>query len=155
MAGKDKFMKLHEQLQALVDAGKITIEESKTLSDSVAVIKSSTKEKVTKELQVKLDEAHSKLSDYTKKERAELIKKSVAGLTDSEDKLKDAVALAGIADDDDADAIKSKVESVIESRSYLQAAKEEVTETVIVEKPKAEKPVEAKETLYSRPTTLK
>ena len=65
------------------------------------------------------EELHNTLQPLLKKQRKQEIVESVKGLTDDE-KLQDAILLAGISDEDKLEEIRQKVEEVIKTRKYLQ-----------------------------------
>ena len=70
-------------------------------------------------LKEKAEKLEKELTPLKEKQWERKVVKTVNGLTD-ENKLKDAIALAGVNKDDDDEIIKSKVQKVIESRPWLQ-----------------------------------
>ncbi len=60
------------------------------------------------------------LTPYKAEKRHLHISSLVKDLTDSDKKLKDAIALAGITEEDSDEIITNKVTKVIEDRAYLQ-----------------------------------
>ncbi len=130
-------MTLHETLQALVEAKKITAEDVNTINSQVTSIKASAIEKITADFEAKITGMESKNKELTdklapilEKEKGDKLSAIVSGLTD-DDKLADAIALANLEEDDTDEVIKDKVSKVIESRSYLQKTEVSKDDTVV------------------------
>ncbi len=99
------------------------------------------------------EDEHKKLIDELKPFKAEKrfnhISDIVKDLTDSNEKTKDAIALANISEDDDDETIKTKVSKVIEEREYLQKQKAGIPPEINKTKKVDEKPQQEVENKYS------
>lgn len=111
-------MKLQDKLKAL-ELSEADIKEINSLIDTVIDGKVALKDDEIKTLTGKLDELNGELTPFKQEKRNKHINSLVKDLT-SDDKLSDAIALAGLNEEDDDESIKSKVNKVIESRQYLQ-----------------------------------
>lgn len=131
-------MKLNELLEKLVADGKISAEESQSISNltndirDAAVVKANkVKDVEIKTLTSNLEEANEKLAPILKKERADKLL-TLLPKTAKKDLASDIIALANISDEMDDDAIKAAFKDTVSSRTYLQA------EPVSTSEPKAE-----------------
>lgn len=120
-------MKLNELLDKLVADGKISAEESQSISNltngirDAAVVKANKdKDAEIKTLTSNLEEANEKLAPILKKERADKLL-TLLPKNAKKDLAEDIISLSGITDEMDDEAIKAALKDTVANRTYLQA----------------------------------
>lgn len=135
-------MKLNEFLKSKG----LTEEDIKTVNtdyvDALISAKVGSKDEEITKLTGELEATKGELTPFKQEKRTKHISSLVSDLT-TEDKLADALALAGISDEDDDETIKAKVSKTIETRAYLQ--KDAGTPVEIVDKKLKETKEKSKE----------
>lgn len=123
-------MKLQEILKSL-ELSEDNIKAINGAVDAVITSKVASKDEEIKTLNGSLETMKGELTPFKEAKRKSHLQTLVGDLT-SEEKLNDAIALSGITDEDDDEAIKAKVSKTIEGRAYLQkdaGTPEELKET--------------------------
>lgn len=114
------------------------IKDVNTAVDALIETKISDKDKEIADRDGNITSLTEELNPHREKAQVDKINKIVSGIT-SEDKLPDAIALAGITEDDDDETIKSKVKKVVDERPHLQN-NDDLIETKTVSKQEKENP---------------